>query len=493
MHRLISSLLCFTFFTSSAVLADKIIVDSSLPITSDGRLMVFFSKSDETEPRFYSESAYRKDEVVLGMDLDDWNGKKHTFQAQAGYPFSSLDTLPDGRWFAQALYDSNTLAADINAEHNLYSDVVAFEKGKNNTLRLTLSHAVPAESLPEDSEYVRYFKFRSALLSQFWGTDVYLRAAALLPPGFNEETASQYPVLFQVGGFRSRYTRVQQYTESAGFDAIWSKSRTVIIFLDGEAPYGDSYQIDSANNGPYGDATWLEFMPWLYQQLGLNMSAKQRYITGCSTGGWVSLAMQLYYPRLFNGTWSFSPDGVDFRAFQLVDLYSDDNAFVNEYGLDRPSSRDKDGELRFTIRQEVAMEKALGRGNSFTTGSGQWGGWNAVYSPKDGLGKPQPVWDDVTGDIDQATVAYWERYDLNKVLASRWAKDGKDLQGKIHIWMGDMDEYYLNNALHPFEATLNSLTNPKPNADIRWHRNTGHCDFDRAAMLGQVLTEIQTQ
>ena len=317
----------------------------------------------------------------------------------------------------------------------------------------------------------------------------------LTPPGFDQskDTLSDIPVIYDVGGYRARYTRATELMDEPGFDDFWQDTATpkmAIVFLDGEAPFGDSYQIDSANNGPYGQATWHEFMPYLQEQLNIKGQPDKRFITGCSTGGWVSLAVQIYYQELFNGTWSFSADGVDFHYFQLIDLYKDKNAWVNEYGNDRPSRRDKDGEITFTMKQESSMENVLGRGDSFVTSSGQWGGWNAVYSPKGEDGLPLPVWNPETGDINKDVVLAWHKYDLRRYVVENWTDIGEDLSGKLNIWMGDMDNYYLNNAMHLFEDALTELEKPKANAHFKWVRQTDHCDYEDVAMLKIIMSEM---
>jgi hypothetical protein len=269
-----------------------------------------------------------------------------------------------------------------------------------------------------------------------------------------------------------------------------STPQMVIVFLDGEAPFGDPYQINSANNGPYGDATWQELLPYLTNNYNIEPSSQGRFVSGCSTGGWVSLALQLFYPDTFNGAWSYSADGVDFKYFQLVDIYADDNAFVNEYGQSRPSYRAKDGEVIFSIEREIAMENQMARTNSFVASGGQWGGWNAVFSPKAESGLPAAIWHPYSGKINKDVAEAWKKFDLRLYTENNWRELGPKVSGKLHIWMGDMDNFYLNNAMYLYEDMLKARTEPESDAIFNWRRGVGHCDFDREEMRKSTLSQM---
>lgn len=473
-----------------------ITVDADGEVEESGRLFVAVSQDPEREPRLYRARPQSRSEALFGIDVSDWDGAAFDMGEAIGYPFASLAALPAGEWRIQALYDTNTILSDLNAPGNRYSDtaVLNWDGEGDARLKLTLEHTVAPESLPEDTELLRYKKFRSQRLSDFWDTDIYLRAAVMLPAGYDASSAADLPVVFDVGGYGSRYTRVERYADSEAFLEFWQADDTppmVMVFLDGESPFGDSYQVDSAVNGPYGEATWREFMPWLYGELGIQLDPDRRFITGCSTGGWVSLAVQIFYPELFNGAWSFSADGVDFRQFQLINIYEDENALVNEYGLDRPSNRDADGEIVFTIRQEIEMERVMGRGDTFTTSGGQWGGWNAVYGELAPDGSPVPIWDTVTGEIDHETAEAWSRYDLTRYVTANWESQGPKIAGKLFIWMGDMDGYYLNNAMRLFEEEVQPLMEQTEHgARFSFLAETDHCEFDAIEMRKTVLKEM---
>ena len=175
-----------------------------------------------------------------------------------------------------------------------------------------------------------------------------------------------------------------------------------------------------------------------------------------------------------NGAWSFCPDGVDFRSFELVNIYEDRNAYINQHGFERPAARDVTGEVRFTMRHECRLENVLGRGDSWTLSGGQWGAWNATYGPRGDDGRPVPLWDPMTGKINRAAAEHWKAYDLRRVLEENWAELGPRLQGKLHIWVGEADDYFLNNAVHQLDEFL-SRAQPAYEGSITYGPGQGHC------------------
>ncbi len=245
--------------------------------------------------------------------------------------------------------------------------------------------------------------------------------------------------------------------KESGFRKLWLADKTprmLFLHLDGAGPYGDPYQVNSANNGPYGDAITQELIPFVekkYRGIGQSYA---RVLEGHSTGGWVSLALQVYYADFFNGCWSHAPDPVDFRAYELIDIYKDENAYVNRFGFERPANREIDGDTRYDVRHECLLEVVLGRGDRWELSGKDWCAWNAVYGPRGADGLPKPLWDGKTGKIDRSVVEHWKQYDLRLVLQKNWPVLGPKLKGKIHIWVGDADTYFLNNAVHLLDDFL---------------------------------------
>jgi S-formylglutathione hydrolase FrmB len=265
----------------------------------------------------------------------------------------------------------------------------------------------------------------------------------------------------------------------------------ILVHLDGAGPLGDPYQVDSANHGPYGAAVTRELLPYVEEHFRGIGRGEARFLDGGSTGGWVALALQVFYPDLFNGAWSFCPDSVDFRSFQLVNIYEDENAYVNQHGFERPSARDVSGDVRFTMRHECQVENGLGRGDSWTLSGGQWGAWNATYGARGADGLPIPLWDPKTGVIDHKAAEHWKKYDLRRVLEANWAELGPKLKGKLHIWVGEADDYFLNNAVHRLDNFL-SQAEPRFEGSIRYGRGEGHCwiGISQKAMMKQMVERL---
>jgi hypothetical protein len=241
--------------------------------------------------------------------------------------------------------------------------------------------------------------------------------------------------------------------------------------------YDDSYAVNSANNGPYGDAIMRELIPHIerkYRGIGEGWA---RFTYGGSTGGWEAMAVQMFYPDDFNGAWVACPDPIDFRAYTVVNLYTDSNAYYIEGPFrrtPRPGKTDWLGHISVTLEQTNHRELALGsRGRS----GDQWDIWQAVYSPAGADGYPKPIWDKLTGRIDGSIAEHWrEHYDLSHILRRDWSRGlGAKLRGKLHIYVGDMDNYYLNNAVYLVEDFLKTVKDPPADAEVDYGDRAEHC------------------
>jgi hypothetical protein len=268
--------------------------------------------------------------------------------------------------------------------------------------------------------------------------------------------------------------------------------RMVFLHLDGDGPYGDCYQVNSDNNGPYGDAVTQELIPYIEQRFRCIGQPWARVLDGGSTGGWVALALQIFYPDFFGGAWSGFPDSVDFRAFQLINIYEDENAYVNKRGFERPSARELNGDVRFTIRHECQMENVMGLSDSFTMSGEQWGAWNAAYGPRGADSRPAPLWDPKTGKINRELVEHWKKYDLRMVLDQKWKTLGPKLSGKLTIWVGEADDYFLNNAVHLLDDFL-SKADPPFEGKFIYGPGKGHgwMPFSQREIMHQMAVAIE--
>jgi hypothetical protein len=335
-------------------------------------------------------------------------------------------------------------------------------------------------------------KVPSDRLTKFWGRPVYVHAVVLLPRGYAEHPAARYPVVYPLGhsipfsfttdsahtgGTVGKISEVTGTETGYDFARQWMSDgfpRFIAITLEQQTPYfPDSYSVNSANNGPYGDAIVDDVMPYLEQHFRAINKPYARLIEGASTSGWQTLAMQLQHPDYFGGAWIFQPDPIDFRRYQQIDIYQDTSAFSLPAGqftaLERPFRRTVQGQVVWTARQLSLFEEALGtHGRS----SYQYEGWEAVFGPLGSDGYPRPLWNKLTGTIDHEVAQYWRDhgFDLRAYAEKNWASIGPRILGKLHFSAGDMDDFYLNLAVYQFEDFLKHSSNPHYEAEFTYGR-----------------------
>jgi len=497
---------------------------------ADGRVLLVFAPpaaadGEAEEPRFQVRGTVTSAQV-FGVDVDGLApGGAVSFDAGVfGFPATSLRDVPAGDYVVQAvlhLYETfevahgHTLKLPMDrgegqhwnrAPGNLFSAprTVRFDPASSAPLELTLDQVIPPIEPPQDTEYVRHVRMRSELLSRFWGRPMFLGAHVLLPAGFDAHPDARYPLMVfhghhpsDFGGFRPEppdpdlepdwserfrvagYNRIQQQ-EAHDFYRRWTGPdfpRFLIVEIQHANPfYDDSYAVNSANLGPYGDAITRELIPYIEREFRGIGAGWARFLYGGSTGGWEALAAQVFYPDEYNGCFAACPDPIDFRAYGLVDVYQDENAYWVEgpFGrIERPAHRDHLGRVSGTVRTYNHVELALGtRGRS----GEQYDVWQAVFSPVGPDGYPAPIWDKLTGRIDREVAAYWrENYDLRHILQRDWERLGPRLAGKIHLYCGDMDNFYLNNAVYLMEAFLASTEDPPYGGVVDYGDRAEHC------------------
>lgn len=443
----------------------------------------------------------------FGTDVDQLRpGQKAYLDDSApGYPPIGLREIPPGDYFAQAVLnvytrfnrsDGHAIWAHMDqweGQHwnqspgNLVSAVypLHLDATQGYDIELELTSKLPPTNIPADTEWVKHLRFESPLLSKFWGQTIYLGANVLLPRSYHENPTEHYPVIynnehFTLGapfGFspepvheaeEQRYMRELRGLENGHqFYKAWTSDdfpRVVIVTMLHPTPYFDSsYCVNSANVGPYGDAIMTELIPKVEQTFRIIQEPRARALTGGSTGGWVSLAMQLYHPRFFGGTWAFAPDSVDFRRYGLVNIYDDANAYQapNREWLipERTYYRSPDGQPEISIRQMSRLEAASG---THSRSAEQLDVWHATFGPVGSDGYPRPLWDQATGVIDHEVAEHWRDrgYDLRAYIDDHWPEIGPDLVGKIHVFCADMDDYFLNLGVYALEDSLENTQTP---------------------------------
>lgn len=439
-----------------------------------GRLLLHITQQKEKDPRSRSE-------ITIGVTPETWDpSKEYRFQTNGKNVMENgmgtLQQTGTGKYYYQLVYKQNTEDGNENVEGNLYSPVDSFQLGNDTHLRIQLDSRIDTVPLI-NHPLVKMVSIRSQYLSTFSGKPRYLKAAVLLPSTYFENPGRSYPICYRAPGLNGRYDQLNGMMQKKDFTNWWLAKETpqvIYVFLDSQGPYGDTYQVDSENNGPCGKALTEELIPVIEKQVHYNPASHQRYLAGRSTGGWVALGLQVFYPDFFDGCWSYSPDPVDFEHYGLIDIYHDDNIFYNRYGYLQPGKRTIYGEPTFSMKDWIHGENVNSRTNDYRISGGQFGAYNAVFGPKGSDGLPTLMFDPVTGKIDHSIAKQWEKYDLKKVLEKNWATLGPELQGKIWIWTGDMDGLYSNVATRFLQKFLEKTTNPVSDAKISFTPMAGH-------------------
>lgn len=447
----------------------------------EGRLFVFICQNPNVEPRRLTWPSPTRPCHIFARNIADLDVSKGCrIDPSADWTSTTgwtMEEIPEGEYYVQVLWDQDQNESGINAPGNLYSEKQKVQLDKSVQLDISLDQVIGPVKLA-DHPLVRLVEITSDTLSAWWGKPMQLKASVLLPPDYDANAHNAYPIRYNVAGYGGRYTRINRLVSSNDFMDWWDSEeapRVINVFLDGEGPFGDSYQMDSENSGPYGYALIHELIPFIESKYRGTTTPETRFVDGCSTGGWVSLGLQLYYPDLFNGVFSYSPDAIEFENYQLINIYRDENAFFNEYGYLRPIMRDVKGEPMLSIRDFIQYENVLGASDTYLNSGGQLSAHTALYSPKGENGLPRPLIDPVTGGIDPEVAAHWKKYDFKIYARDHWDELGPKLQGKIFIWMGDMDNFYLNTATRAFDDFLKNTKNPVSDATVIFSPMEGHC------------------
>ena len=492
----------------------------------DGRLILIVTTDASSEPRLQVDlEAPLRSPYMFGQTVEGLKpGEAITLDTHAyGWPIEKLSALPPGDYTVQAVLNryetfrrADGSVVKLPPEMgegqqwnrkpgNLYSAPMHVRIAAGGApVALTLDKVIPPVTPPADTPFVRHIRIRSELLSKYWGRDVYLGAHVLLPAGFAEHPEAHYPLMVfhghfpdDVSAFRTTppdpdlkpdyserfrlagYNRIQQQ-EAYNFYKTWTAKdfpRFLVIEIQHANPYyDDSYAVNSANLGPYGDAINNELIPYIektFRGLGQGWA---RFTYGGSTGGWEAMATQVFYPDMYNGAFAACPDPIDFRAFTNVNLYTDKNLYTEKglaNAIDRPSMRDYLGRTLATQKDSNHMELVLGdRGRS----GGQYDIWQAVYGPQGPDGLPAPIFDKETGQIDPKVAAYWrEHFDLTHIVQRDWATLGPKLQGKLHIYVGSADTYFLTDAVYFAQETLEGLKSPAWGGEVAYGDRAEHC------------------
>lgn len=492
----------------------------------DGRIMLMIAKTNDPEPRFQISDG-PSSQLIFGITVDSLQAGQEVLidSTVFGYPVSSIKNIPPGDYYIQGFLNKYTTFNLANGHtvklhkdqgegqqwhsspKNLFStpQKVTIDPAVGGNFKIVLSSEIPPIPDPVDTEYIKHIKIESKLLSEFWGRPMYLGANILLPHNWDKQPEAKYPLMIFHGHFPYTFGGFSQTPPDPNIEPVYSERfkingynkiveeeaynlykqwtgprfpRFIAIEIQHQNPYyDDSYAVNSANLGPYGDAITYELLPYIEEQFRGVGEGWGRFLYGGSTGGWEALAAQVFYPDEYNGCFAACPDPIDFRAYTVVNIYEDKNAYYldGDYNkTKRPGHRDYLGHVQSTIEEANHRELVIG-GRESRSGD-QWDIWQAVYSPTGPNGYPRPIWDKMTGEIDREVANYWkENYDLRYILERDWSKIGKKLEGKINIYCGDMDNYYLNNAVYLMEDFLEQTKDPYYGGEVDYGDRAEHC------------------
>lgn len=447
-----------------------------------GRVYLFFSRHSFTEPR--NGPDWFHPEPFVALDVRDWKGNtplrigKSSGDRLLAFPqgYAKVD-LSNHR--VQAVARFNPWERQIGkGAGNICSQPLELPAAAGTRpISLMLNQRIP-ERLFVENQWSRLLKVRSQLLSDFHRREVFLQACVAPPASYYQQPRRRYPVILTVPGFSGRHFAGMRTTPTAEQNP--GGVEFFRVMLDPSCPLGHHVFADSANNGPVGEALVKEFLPELDRQYRTVAAPTARFLTGHSSGGWSTLWLQVTYPETFGGTWSTSPDPVDFRDFQKIDLYAPGiNMYRDESGTRRPICRPTGG-VQLWYDDFDLMETVLGYG-------GQLHSFEAVFSPRTADGTPRLAWDRHTGVVHAEVTREWQKYDIRLILESRWQELAPRLRGKLHVFTGDADTFLLEGAVQRLQTTLKKLGS---DAVVEVHPGYTHFNFPTSEMLRRFRREM---
>lgn len=510
----------------------NVTVPASRKAPIDGRLLVILSKDSSREPRFQVSGGVNSQQI-FGADVENVApGRTAVLDGGAiGFPLENLDRVPAGEYNVQAvlnIYETfhrkdghvvklpmdNWVGQNWRTQPgNLYStpQKMKIDPQAGGTVSISLDKVIPPVSDPKAKEtnYLKYVRIQSKLLTEFWGRPIEIGSWVLLPPGFDEHPQAKYPLVVYQGHYTHEWETPVRFESqppdpklkggekimaeySYKFYQDWTSGKLpkmlIMTIQHANQFYDDSYAVNSANIGPYGDAITQELIPAVEQKFRGIAAPWSRVLTGGSTGGWEALGMQVFYPDFFNGTWCNCPSPVDLHAYRLVNIYDDKNAYYYEGPWGRverpavgnrgdrethPANRMEDDHVAVTMEQENRLELVTGTKGR---GANLWDAMQAVFSPVGLDGYPKPIWDKRTGVIDHEVAEYWrEHYDLTDIMRRDWKTIGPKLVGKIHLKVGTEDQFYLANAVRYLEVFLKGTKDPYYDGEVEYGDRFMHC------------------
>lgn len=452
---------------------------------STGRLFITLSTTKDVEPKdqLWPHSIRRR-HYLFAKNFTDWDVSEplviensESWSTWGRTDRCTLSEIPEDTFYIQFYWKQVFDGCFMSPmPGNIFSKKVELVMDKNQTLDINLSEVIEETKLM-DHPHMKMVTYQSDTLSKWWGKPMYERAAVLLPSGYFDNPGKEYPVFYYIGGGSSDCIRTLHMRWNRFSDSEWWLSedapQVIIVFLDG-VKNGNIYHLDSDNLGPHGHSLLHEFIPYIEKIYRGTDSPETRYIGGCSTGGYGSLAQQLFYPEFYNGVYCYAPDPIFFGYLMNLNIYRHTNAFYDEFGYPR-LIRDYgiDGSP-VSWKDWIEFENVLGYSGTFVDSDHFQGIWAEIFSPKGENGKPVPLIDPMTGDINQSVKKSWERYDLELYTSRNWDEIGPKLKNKVYICVEANDYWNFNVAVRSYQSMVSRLTDPVPDMVFEYS-GLGHC------------------
>jgi hypothetical protein len=409
-----------------------------------GKVFLYLSK-DSKSPKDEMVGVYQFPCFSITVNNVKPNQKVVFDDAATFYP-TVLSDIERGEYHAQVVWDRNAGGRSIGeSPGNMYNDAVAVKLTKNTSQSFDIVCKQVIKEQPfVETQFIKELKSPSALLTTFYKRPTSVNAAVLLPKEYFTQPARKFPVLYWISGYGGDY---HNYSGRNDQSAPIDTTPCIRVFLDGNCPGGHSVYANSDNNGPWGDALTKELIPLVEKTYRTNAA---RLLTGHSSGGWTVLWLQTHYPKVFMACWSSSPDPVDFRSFQQIDLYQDKNMIYAKDSTLRLAGTIAGRFPWITMKNMFAMEHVIWRGE-------QMHSFNFVFSTKNSDGTPRSIINEATGDIDPVTFDHWKSYDISLYVRTNWQQLKPDLQGKIRVSVGNQDNFLLNYPVHLLDDEMKKI------------------------------------
>jgi S-formylglutathione hydrolase FrmB len=450
-----------------------------------GRLLIFMTANGKPLETIEPDFLNPQNVYLTGVEVQNVEpGKIIEVNSDAMAFPTAFSNAQAGDYQVMALLDQNhSYTYDGMGANDLYSSVVKISLPLiNSPPELILSKKVPERKI-EVPANVKIIEFESPALSAFWGRPITMQASVVLPPSYDKLNRQKYPTVYNVHGYGGNHLRplrgVPDLMKAMGDG---KRPEMIYVYLNANCPLGHHVFADSANNGPWGHALTTELIPHLEKQFRMDAKPSGRFLTGHSSGGWSTLWLEVNYPDVFGGTWSTSPDPVDFHSFTGPDLTlaSPQNFFHGADGKPYNLIRDQGKDI-MSFEDYGRLERVEGYYG------GQMASFEAVFSPKSDDGQPMQLFDRETGRINPLVQKAWAKYNIAAILQDNWKTLAPKLKGKIHIIVGTADTFHLDEAVRLLDAKLKSLGS---DAKIEYIEGRTHFDLYKDGLGDRIAQEM---